>query len=77
MVGYHSWGILLAGLMQKSKLVTWIIKPIALAWAENMAYMEGVTNKRNLFGAVIHSIGMPLCRAIGRIKKGGKKIWAL
>jgi len=76
MVGYHSWGIPLAGLMRKSEVVTWIIKPIALAWAENMAYKEGITKKKNLLGALIHSIGVPVCRAIGRIKMGGR-VWAL
>ena len=62
MVGYHSWGIPLAGAMRKSKLTTWMVKPFALAWAENMA------GGNNLLGAFLNKIGIPICRMIGRFK---------
>ena len=58
--GYHSWAIPLANLMRKSKAITWIVKPIALAWAKDMA------GGKNMFGKIINKIGIPICRFIGR-----------
>jgi len=60
--GYHIWAIPLANLMRKSKIVTWIIRPIAMAWAEDMA--EG----KNLFGKYLNKIGIPICQFIGSMK---------
>ena len=58
--GYHTWGIPLASLMRKSKIVTWIISPIAMAWAEDMA------GGKNRLGSFLNKIGIPICRFIGR-----------
>ena len=58
--GYHSWAIPLSNLMRKSKLVTWIITPIAMAWADNMA------GKPNVLGVFLNKIGIPICRFIGK-----------
>ena len=68
--GYHAWAIPLAAAMKKSKAVTKIVKPIALAWAENMAYSEGIRNKPNIIGAIIHKIGVPVCKLIGTLRRG-------
>ena len=62
MVGYHSFGVPLAAAMRKSKLITWMVRPFALAWAENMA------GGNNLLGAFLNKIGVPICRMIGRFK---------
>jgi len=68
--GYHAWAIPVARWMRKSRIVTQIVRPIALAWAENMAYVEGVRDKPNIIGAIIHKIGVPICRLIGTLKRG-------
>ena len=60
--GYHTWGIPLASLMRKSKLTTWIITPIAMAWAEDMA------GGKNRLGRFLNKIGIPICRFIGRMR---------
>jgi len=58
--GYHTWAIPLASLMRKYKIVTWVITPIAMAWAEDMA------GGKNMFGKILNKIGIPICRFIGR-----------
>ena len=58
--GYHTWAIPLANLMRKYKIVTWVITPIAMAWAEDMA------GGKNMFGKILNKIGIPICRFIGR-----------
>lgn len=68
MAGYHAWAIPLVRAMRESRLVAALVKPIALSWAENMAYMEGVRDKPNHIGAIIHKIGLPICRFIGQMK---------
>jgi hypothetical protein len=35
--GYHKWAIPLVGLMQKSKIITQIVRPFGVAWANEMA----------------------------------------
>lgn len=62
--GYHTWGIPLATAMRNSRFITCIVKPLALAWAEDMA------GKQNKLGRFLNTIGIPICRFIGRIKRG-------
>ena len=57
--GYHTWGIPLAKAMRNSRVVTWLVKPLALAWAEDMS------GKKNALGAFLNKIGIPICRFIG------------
>ena len=57
--GYHTWGIPLARAMRNSRVVTWLVKPLALAWAEDMS------GKKNALGAFLNKIGIPICRFIG------------
>jgi len=57
--GYHIWGIPLASVMRKSRVVTMLIAPLAIAWAEDMA------GKPNRLGAFLNKIGIPICRFIG------------
>lgn len=65
--GYAVWGKPLANLMKRNKIVYKIAKPIALSWANQMAYdkSEAVTGKRSITGKLIKYIGEPLCYAIG------------
>lgn len=58
--GYALWATPIAKGMAKSKLLTNIMKPFALAWANQMA-----GNNNNL-GRAILWIGVPICRLIGR-----------
>lgn len=65
--GYAVWGKPLASLMKRNKIVYKIAKPIALSWANQMAYDKSgsVTGKRSITGKLIKYIGEPLCYAIG------------
>lgn len=65
--GYAVWGKPLASLMKRNKTVYKIAKPIALSWANQMAYDKSgsVTGKRSITGKLIKYIGEPLCYAIG------------
>tara|TARA_R110002012_G_scaffold6376_1_gene29206 strand:- start:1333 stop:2427 length:1095 start_codon:yes stop_codon:yes gene_type:complete len=65
--GYAVWGKPLANLMKRNKIVYKIAKPIALSWANQMAYDKSgaVTGKRSITGKLIKYIGEPLCYAIG------------
>ena len=62
--GYQMIGRPLARLMSKSRFVTALVKPIALKWAYQMAFKEGVIKSGNRTGAFIEFIGIPLCRLI-------------
>lgn len=63
--GYHSWGIPLARAMRKSKIVTYMTKPLINMWAYHMAFKMGVVEKDNLGGIILEAIGLPLCKWIG------------
>ena len=65
LVGYWTWAIPTVRLMRKYNIINAIIRPIAMAWAENAAYSEGV-GKPNIIGHIIHKTGVPICRFIGR-----------
>ncbi len=54
----------IVNLMQKSKIVTNIIKPFGLAFAYEMASRIDDSIKGNWFGKVILWIGSPVCRAV-------------
>jgi hypothetical protein len=67
--GYAVWGKPLANLMKRNKTVYRIAKPIALSWANQMAYEKSnaFCGRKNTTGKVIKYIGEPLCYAIGFI----------
>lgn len=67
-MGYHFWAKPLARMMARSPLVTTLVKPIALSWANHMAHIEGIREKPSVVGKIIHNIGFPVCRFIGRMK---------
>ena len=73
--GYAVWGQPLASLMQRNNAVYKIAKPIALSWANQMAYDKSgaVTGKRSITGKLIKYIGEPLCYAIGFIVNRRRK----
>tara|TARA_E500000305_G_scaffold89257_1_gene76260 strand:+ start:9916 stop:11331 length:1416 start_codon:yes stop_codon:yes gene_type:complete len=64
--GYHFWAVPLARLMSKSKIVTALVKPIALPWANQM-YAQKHNLKANLIGKLMLLIGVPFCRFLGSL----------
>ena len=65
--GYAFWGEPLANLMKRNQLVYKIAKPIALCWANQMAFdlSNGVCGKKSITGKVLKHFGEPLCYALG------------
>ena len=61
--GYYVWAKHVAKLMSKSKLVTDIMTPFGMAWARQMAGQE------NILGKSILTIGKPICKVIGKIRR--------
>lgn len=59
--GYQVWAKYVAKWMSKSKIITAIIKPFGMAWANNMA------GNKNLLGTLILKVGIPTCKIIGKI----------
>ena len=63
MAGYHLWAKPLARLMRKHPAVAKIIRPLAMPWARQIAGDE------NLIGKAYVAFGIPVCRAIGRLRR--------
>lgn len=64
--GYQMWARPLARLMRRSPLVTSCIRPMGLAWAQEMAYRQGVVEKSSWLGRLLMAVGIPLCSWLGR-----------
>lgn len=67
-IGYRLWADSVVKLMKKSKLFTKFVALFAVPWAKNMA------GQSNLLGALISTIGEPICGIIGKLsmKLGAK-----
>lgn len=50
---YHAWAVPYVRLMQRSKLATWIIRPLGVTWARQMAYEMGAVEQAPRFGKAI------------------------
>ena len=77
--GYCLWGKYVATKMKRQGWTYRIVKPIALAWAKQMAFdlSKGRHGKKNSVVKVISKIGEGVCYALGfvanlKIKKGVK-----
>jgi len=66
--GYWTWGVPVARLMRRRKWAMRFATPFVLAWAYQMAYREGATDRPNYFGILVESIGIPICYAVGKIR---------
>ena len=66
--GYLIWANPLVRLMRKSKLVTNMVKPVASAWAEEMAYRASNVGNGNKFGAALFYLA-PICTGLGAVLK--------
>lgn len=62
--GYLKIGVPIAELMKKSKLVTAIVKPFGIAFANEMAHRVDNSIKGSVLGSVILKIGVPVCEFI-------------
>jgi len=65
MAGYHSWAKPLVRAMQKDYILSMEVIPIAVAWSEHSAYMEGITPRDNEVGRIILTTAIPLCKKLG------------
>lgn len=65
--GYIIWATPLVAKMKKSPLLTAVIKPFALAWANEMARKVGAERKFKLLGWLVFNLGYPTCTLIGKL----------
>lgn len=66
MHGYWRVALPVVGLMKKSKAITVVVSWIAKPWARHMAYLMGTSQKNSLLGQLIHTVGKPVCRLLGK-----------
>jgi len=64
--GYLSWAVKVVGLMQKSKIVTQMVRPFGVGWAKEMSYRLEPERKGSLIGKLLLKFGVPICRFIGK-----------
>jgi len=70
LAGYHAWAIpLVEHVLKRSEIATQIVRPMACAWAQEMAHRYDPENhpKGSRLGAAILTVGVPLCRTIARV----------
>jgi hypothetical protein len=68
MRGYHFWARPVVSLMQRSHAFTQVVNILAKPWSYEMAHRMGATDKGSVAGKILMDVGVPLCRAIGRIE---------
>lgn len=66
LVGYNFWAEPVVSLMQKSSAFTQMVNVVARPWSYEMAYRMGTRDKGSFVGRLLLSVGVPLCRGIGR-----------
>lgn len=69
--GYRRWATSVAEYIKKdtllSKITRYAIKPLANAWAREMAHqMDPANYKGNITGKFIMAVGHPICRKLGK-----------
>ena len=64
--GYMRWAPTIVKWMQKSRIVTWIVRPIGVGWAYHMAHKLDTNIPDSLVGKIIYKIGVPICGYLGR-----------
>lgn len=69
--GYMIWAPTIVKGMKRSKIFSYIVSSIAKRWALNAAHEIDSSIPPSFTGRILHSIGIPLCRTIGRISKEG------
>ena len=73
--GYSLWGEPLSNKVRQKGIIYKIVKPIALAWAHQMAYdlSKGKKGKNNRFIKVVKFIGEGVCYTLGQIFRRSEK----
>jgi hypothetical protein len=66
MAGYHLWAKPIVRLMQKSKIITWLVALLALPWAREMFLRQTGSGRGSWRGRILMRLGIPVCRFIGR-----------
>ena len=66
MVGYHAWGRAIVRGMRRSKVLTQIVRFLAMPVIKEIAARGGGSLFGSLIGKAALAVGMPLCRFIGR-----------
>ena len=70
--GYVSWATKVVELMQKSKIVTQMVRPFGVGWAKEMSHRLEPERKGSLIGKLLLKFGVPICRYIGK----RRELWA-
>jgi len=74
--GYHFWAIPYVGLMRRSRLATRLIRPLAVAWAQQVCFdyaPDRAGYRSTLLGKFLRQVGEPACWAIGLISQRGAR----
>jgi hypothetical protein len=71
LLGYQLWAMPVVKWMQRSATVTRIVASVAKPWSYEMAYRMGARDKGSVTGMILMDVGVPMCRALGRVM-----IWA-
>ena len=74
--GYELWGKYVASKLRNKGIVYKVVKPIALTWANQMAYdlSKGRIGKNSLAIKITKTIGEGICYALGQIFKR-RQLW--
>ena len=67
--GYIMWAKYVVRVMRRSKLFTHLIAPIVQSWATEMASRIDNRYKGNITGKILITIGVPISRLIGRVRR--------
>lgn len=71
--GYMSWAPKLVELMQRSGIITQLVRPFGVGWAKEMSHRLEPERKGNLIGKLLLKFGVPICRFIGKRRES----WAV
>jgi hypothetical protein len=63
--GYMRWAPYVVKAMQKSWLVTQLVRPFAVGWATHMAHRLDKNIPDSFLGKIVYKIGVPICKRIG------------
>ena len=75
--GYHFWAIPCVHLMRQWRLLTLLIRPLARARAQEVAFVMKRSSRGSLLGKFVRLVGEPLCFIIGSIvpAKPWQSLW--
>lgn len=74
--GYHAWARPWVRVMQRSPLATRLTWLAARPWAYHMAFKMKAVEEDNPTGRLLMKIGLPLCRAIGKVSRARMSLYS-